>query len=479
MARPIRNVLLCVPNLRWAGVNAKTFWQVIPYNLCLLAAVLGDEYEVSILDATADDLAESQFADAVRARRPDLVGLTMLMDEYAASAHRAAALVKAALPDIPVVLGGVYATVNVDLAVRDAALDYVVIGEGEEVFPALLRHLNGGGPFPSCGVARHGAGPPLPPRAPFIRDLDALPLPAYRLVDFPRYAARAGRVSVDGPRAFPYARVFTSRGCPVGCAFCQAEAVAGKAFRPRSAGSVLRELEWLKTTYGVRFVIFDDDNLLFDRARAVELFRGMIDRRLGLSWNTIGVAAFRLDAELLALMRESGCVYMDLAVESGVPRVLKEIIRKPVDLERVPALVSRAQALGIETAAHIIVGFPGETWDEIRQSVRYLEGLQADYAKIFVAIPLRHTRLHDMADGAGALRPGFDPGRLDWSKGQTQTPEFSARDLTILRAYEWDRINFTDPARRRRIAAMMGVTEEELAAIRRETLRAARDGAST
>lgn len=474
MRGPVQRVLLAVPNFRWAAWNVKTFWQVIPYNLCLLAAVLGDEYETLILDATAENLSEEAFVERVRRAGPDLVGLTMLMDEYGASAHTAARLLKAWSPEVPVVLGGVYATVNAREVCADPHFDYVVIGEGECVFPALLRHLNGRGPFPPAGVAyRRDGAPVVPARAPFIGDLDTLPLPAYDKIDFMSYAMRGGRVSVDGPRRFPYARVFTSRGCPVGCAFCQAAAVAGEAFRPRSAANVLDELEWLKSRYGVRFVIFDDDNLLLNRARAVEIFRGMIARGLDLQWNTIGVAVFRLDDELIDLMKASGCAYMDLAVESGVERVLRDIIRKPVDLARVPGLVARARAAGIDVAAHIIVGFPGETWAEIRESIRYLESLEADYAKIFVTVPLKHTRLYDLARAADALRPGFSFEAIDWSKGQLQTAEFTARQLTILRAFEWDRINFTDPSRRRKIAGMMGVDEADLNAIRRETLRAA------
>lgn len=476
MARPIHRILLVQPNFRWAAMNVKTFWTVIPYNLCLLAAVLNDDFDVSILDATLDDLSEDAFAERVRRENPELVGITMLMDEYGQSAHTAARIAKQEQPSVPVVLGGVYATVNTEHVIDDFNVDYVVRGEGEHVFPALLAYLNGRGEFPSRGVARReGERIVVPDRAPFIEALDSLPLPAYDKIDFMEYAMHEGRLTADRPRAFPYARVFTSRGCPVGCAFCQVEAVAGRRFRPRRPEGVLAEMEWLRDTYGVKFLMFDDDNLLLDLERARAIFRGMIDRKLDLQWNVIGAAAFRLDDETLELMRESGCCYLDLAVESGVERVLRDIIRKPVDLARVPGIVQKAQALGIDVAAHVIVGFPGETWNEIRASIRYLEELNADYSKIFVTVPLRHTRLYEMASSADALREGFQFEDIDWSRGQIETDEFTARDLTVLRAYEWDRINFTDAAKRRKIASMMGITEEELAEVRRETLRAAQE----
>jgi radical SAM superfamily enzyme YgiQ (UPF0313 family) len=245
----------------------------------------------------------------------------------------------------------------------------------------------------------------------------------------------------------------------------------GRRFRARSVDNVLKEIEWLRQEYGVSALIFDDDNLYTNTERARGIFQGMIDRHLEMPWSSISVAVFRLDEELLKTMAQSGCGYIDIAIESGAERVLKEVIRKPVDLEHAKNMVRFARGLGIYVAANFIVGFPTETWDEIRATVRFAEELDADYAKVFAAVPLRKTKLWALCEKEKCFKKGFSESGVRWSAGQIETKDFTANDLTILRAYEWDRINFSDPQKRRRTAEMMGISEDELLEIRRRTLR--------
>jgi radical SAM superfamily enzyme YgiQ (UPF0313 family) len=150
--------------------------------------------------------------------------------------------------------------------------------------------------------------------------------------------------------------------------------------------------------------------------------------------------------------------------------VLKDIVGKPIDYEQAERMVRLAQSLGIYVAANFIIGFPTETWDEIRQTIHFAEELGVDYMKLFHAIPLRHTRLWELCEREGAFKEGFAQSEIRWNTGQIESEGFNSRDLTILRAYEWDRINFSDPAKRRQTAAMMDVTESELLEIRRKTL---------
>lgn len=469
MAKP--RLVLVVPNYRWWELDQRVMWHYIPYNLCLLAAMVRDECEVHIIDAYVHDTSQEAFAEQIRALSPDVVGISVLMDQCAASGHLAAQITKSIDPRIKVLMGGVYPTVNADVAIRDANVDFVVIGEGEYVLQQLLRHFAGAGPLPQRGLCyRQGDRIVDTGRAELIDDLDALPRPAYDLIDYTAYGFSAPRKSVDAPPCLPFARIITSRGCPFHCVFCQVGVISGHRFRPRSAAHVLDEIAWLKDRYGIQSFIFDDDNLLVDRARAVEIFQGMIDRGLAMPWNSIATAVFHMDEELVKLMRASGCRYVDVAIESGTPRVLKEIIRKPVDLARAKHMIGVLRENGIFVAANFIVGFPTETWEEIRESLRVAGEMDADYLKIFGAIPLRHTRLWELCEKTGSVRPGYDSSRLTWFAGQTQSAEFSTDDLTILRAYEWDRLNFTDPEKRRRTAEMMQIDETELHNIRRDTL---------
>ena len=468
----VEKVLLAIPNFRWQNWKIATLWNVHPYNICLLSAMIEREYNVVIVDANIDDLSKEEFDAILKKEKPDVVGLTVMTNEYSRAGHIAAEVVKNADSSIVVVFCGVYATNSYLSVIEDKNVDYVVVGEGEYVFKNLLGYLNGRNDLPARGIVYKRNGKIITtPREDFITDLDSLPLPAYHKIDFLKYADLIQRESVDRPRRFPFARVLTSRGCSVGCSFCEAGYISGGKFRSRSPLNVVNEIEWLINEYGIKSVLFDDDNMLLNRKRAKDIFREMLKRNLNVTWNVASLAVFLLDDELLELMKESGCQFLDVSIESGVERVLKEIIRKPLKLENSKKMVKKAKELGIDVVASFVVGFPGETWDEIRQTIRFAENFEADYVKIAIATPLPNTELYQTAKYGGYLREDFSFDDMDWSRGQIETDEFTRQDLTILRAYEWDRINFTDPQRRKNIARMMNITEDELNKIRKRTLR--------
>jgi radical SAM superfamily enzyme len=186
-------------------------------------------------------------------------------------------------------------------------------------------------------------------------------------------------------------------------------------------------------------------------------------------WVMIATAGFELDEEMIDVMRDSGCEYIDVAVESGTNRIRK-FIGKPGDLLHVAKMVKYAQAKGIFVTANVIVGFPTETWAEIRETLRVVEYIiNADYTKVFTAIPLKNTKLWQYCEENHCFRYGFNPNSVRWAVGQIETDEFLADELTILRAFEWDRINFSDEKKANRIADMMMVSAEEMNNIRRLT----------
>ena len=443
--------VLVVPNFRWVNWDKNTLWHYIPYNLCLLASSIRDLTDVTIVDAYKQDMTEREFSDKLKELKPDIVGITVLFDQYGKSGHIAAKIAKKL--KARVVIGGVYATTNWEKVNEDENIDCVIVGEGEKVFRELIKtHLMNRWNEKTILFAEP------------IKNMDELPLPSYDLIDYYSYAEGAERKSVDSPRDYPYARVMTSRGCPMNCCFCQVAAIAGRRFRPRSAENVLDEIQWLRDKYHIKSLIFDDDNILHDKKRAIQIFQGMIDRGLVMPWLSIGLAVFKLDEEMIKLMKASGCEYIAVAIESGTKRVLKDIINKPISFDYAKRMVKFAREKGIYVTANFIVGFPTETWDEIRGTIRFAEEVGVDYAKIFHAVPLPHTRLWDMCQKV----PEND---FKWSKGNIETEEFTSNDLTILRAYEWDRVNFSDTEKRKRTMAMMGVTEKELNVIRKDTLK--------
>lgn len=469
-------IALVIPNFRWSKWEQKTLWDLFPYNLCLLAAMIEDKYKVEIIDANIDNMTTTEFSSLIQQMKPDVVGITMLTNEYANSAHIAARIVKQVDNSIIIVLGGVYATVSSEVAIMDDNIDYIVMGEGEYVFRDLLDYIYGGSESkPKNIVYKLNGEVSATPRGEAIENLDALPFPAYHKIDFMKYATHHLRESVDAPKPFPYARIITSRGCPMGCCFCEVQHIMGKKFRARSPDNIIDEIVWLKETYDIKSLIFEDDNLYLDKKRAKEILRKLIKKNLDLKLTAVNVPIFAADEELLGLLKAGGAQFVGLAIESGVERVLKEIIHKPVNLGYAKKLIEKIKELDMDVISNFIIGFPGETWDEIRQTIKFAEDIDVDYVKIFIATPLPKTELYRLAKEGGYLRDDFDFDKHCWSYGQIQTDEFTPGDLTILRAYEWDRINFSSPIKRKKIAEMMSVTEERLNQIRKYTLASARE----
>ena len=225
------------PNQLWFKFDLTTIWNLSPYSLCMMGGILKKQgYEIKIVDCQFYNMTEDQFRKEVEAYQPDVVGISLLTSEYASTADLAAKIVKEVSSDIITIMGGVHVTTQYERVMRNKDVDYAVRGEAEHVLKDFLNYLNGEGPMPMKGVVyRDHTGKIIALCSDLIHDLDALPRPDYDLVDFPAYTNTAPRYGVDTIHVFPYARILSSRGCPVGCSFCQVESISGKTWRHHSA----------------------------------------------------------------------------------------------------------------------------------------------------------------------------------------------------------------------------------------------------
>ncbi len=468
-------VVLMYPNCRWVGgYEERTLWNFHPYNICLLSAIIEPKHETFIVDANTDNLSKEEFKNKIAEISPDIVAISILTNEYSKSGIIAADICKSISNKIITVIGGVHASSEYASIILEKSIDYVNVGDGEEVLYQLCNYISSNGELPTKGIVYKDNDNIINTgRADFVQDLDKLPFPSYHKVDFKKYTMSVQRESIDGPRAMPYARIVTSRGCPYSCCFCQAGQISGKKVRMRSVENIMAEIRWLIKEYGIKALLFDDDNLVYDKERATQLFKAMIDENLNIKWNSITIATYRLDEELIALMRQSGCEYVNIAIDSGTERVLKDIIHKPLQLSHAVKVAKLLKKYNIDFAANFIIGFPGETWNEIRETIKFAEDFDADYTKIFIATPLPNTELYKIAKERGYLIDNFSFDRHLWTDGAINTNEFTANDMKFLRAYEWDRINFSTEEKRNKVMKMMNISKERLNEIRKDTLKRA------
>lgn len=465
-----KKLILAYPNMRWLKDDITTTWNLNPATLCLLAAMIEDLVDIKIIDAQFYNMSEDEFEREIAAYKPDYVGFSLLSSEYRETLDKAINIVKNIDKKIIVFAGGVHVTTQFGYAMRNRNLDYCIRGEGEYVLRELIKYLNNNGKFPAEGMVYRKDGKIVAQEKAIVDDMTKLPWPKYELIDFDAYArTEARRNTPNRAPEYPYTRMITTRGCPFGCSFCQVETISTKRVRARDPEDVINELEFLKRKYGIKSIIFDEDNLLLaPKGYAKRLFSLMIERKLNLKWVFQPTLAL-LNDELLDLMRDAGCVIMNVAIESGNPRVLKQVIGKPIkDINKVPGIIAKIKERGMSCIANFIIGFPGETWDEIRQTIKFAENCGADYIKIFVAVPLHGTKLFEIASQMGYLEQNDEFLMIDWRYGQITSEEWTAKDVSILRAYEWDRINFA-PDRIKKVAEIWGVDEEELKKIRKKT----------
>lgn len=379
-------------------------------------------FHTDVLDLSTYGLSETRLADYVRRWRPRVVGITSVTENFH-FAIEVAALVRNALPATPIVIGGPHVTFEAQEALEFDCIDYVVRGEGDITFAALVRCLIAGdhegiGEIPNLSY-RTGSGTVHNERE-LIADIDALGYPSRGGVNPDRYVYSA---VVSG-----------SRGCPFRCRFCSASAMAGGKYRMRSIGMILDELDHLAATLPVYRLAFSDDTITAKPSRIEAICRHILDRRYVMEW----VCASRVDVvehDLLRLMARAGCRSIQFGFESGNAAVLKSM-NKGITPEQILSATRLCSLSGIVPYGNFIIGFPEDTRATVQDTyelaleVKKLNGT-CDFA---VMTPFPGTCFFDRAEELG-----LTIHTTDWSRYVLDSPVVSTKHLSIdeLRELYW------------------------------------------
>lgn len=420
-----------------------------PLGLAYIAGMLEKHgHEVQIIDcavegydqeerwedgATVYGLPKKEILEKIMSCRPHVLGIACVFSTLHQIVLDLCRSIKAVFPQVKIVLGGTHATVWAKEILENSNVDYIVQGEGENSMLGLIEHLEGERAIENVnGLCWKKSGKIMMNPQVFIANIDELPLPARHLLPMERYS-KIGMLQGITQRGVSATTVITSRGCPASCVFCSIHAVWGHKFRAHSAGYVLNELRSLQRDFGISHIVFEDDNITFDRKRAFEIFSGMVDGNMRLSWSAPnGVAVWCLDEVLLRVIRESGCRVLYLAFESGDQETLKNIIHKPLSLEKSLEIIEACRRLKIRTQAFFVIGFPGETKEAMKRSMRLAERLSVDRISIAIATPYPGTELYEICKREGYLTEDFDVVKLMTRVGQIRTGEFGPKDVERL-----------------------------------------------
>jgi radical SAM superfamily enzyme YgiQ (UPF0313 family) len=396
----------------------------IPIGLAYIAPIAQRKgHYVEILDLALESEPDRVLRAKLKERDWRLAGFSCMTAEWDGAALAARA-VKEFDPSIVTVFGGQHPTIQLNEVLSEDFVDLVCFGEGEATFEAVVDSVEQGlDPSGIAGIgykASTGEIRKNPPRAP-IEDVDSIPLPAYELLDLDRYAvAESARHTPKYRRAI---QIFTSRGCPWHCIYCHD--LFGKQFRARSPEHVLAEMKLLHETYRIQEFMVEDDIFNFDMDRAKRICDMIVESgmKVALQFGN-GVRLERLDEELIQKLAAAGTHHMCIAIESASPRIQK-LMKKYLKLYLVRDVSRWCKKYGIETLGFFMIGFPTETDEEIRMTIRFACDSELDEALFSIVIPYPGTELSHQIINEGLYDSSEHLNRVH----QIRTDEFDFKKL--------------------------------------------------
>lgn len=355
------------------------------------------ELIVDVIDLKLKQWQPEQLRATLLTMQPDVVGFSALNFEAQASID-CARFIKTLLPNVITVMGGPYALNNAPQVLEAVELDWVFEGPAERTFSQALLRLARGEPLADDikGFSRRLANGEIlfNRQQDFADDIDALPQPAWDLIDFDDYAAKPNHAAnLKGKR---YAPLFTSRGCPYLCNYCHD--IFSKKFRYHSVERVISEIEHLYETYGVTEFHIEDDIFNLHKPRVKQLM-GEVQRRWPGKMHFAfpnGLRADILDKEVVDAMCDAGTYAVCIAIETVTPR-LQTLIEKNLDIDKARRGLQLFYERGVQSTCFFMLGFPTETKEELEATINFAMTTPMTLAYFFTVIPQPNTPLFDLA----------------------------------------------------------------------------------
>lgn len=423
----------------------------LPLGLAYLGAVLRDHgYDVIALDASIEDfdnekhcgqllifgLSTEDIKERIRQINPYILGISCAFTvKYRLAVDIAKAAKEVGVPYV--VLGGAHASAMAkEILENEPSIDFIILSEGEYSFLKLAGLLSGKSQHSLESI--HGLAYrkdkeiKVNADVEFIKNLDELPFPARDLFPTEKYFKISSPYSIfSGKRKSRRrsANIITSRGCPAKCTFCSATIHWGPIPRFRSPENVLAEIKLLKEKYGINEVDFVDDNFTFDNERFKKIANLIIESKFGIRWFLPnGVALYTLNEEMISLMKKSGCGGAYLAIESGNQNTLSKIMRKPLDLKKVPELCRIFRKYKIKTGGFFMMGMPGETLRAMKDTFNFAAKVDIDIPTFSYATPFPGTELYKICVENGYINKDYSS--IEYSFANISTPDWSAKELS-------------------------------------------------
>jgi len=400
------------------------------------AAILENQgHEVRILDCQSPNLEIEEILKEIEKAGPSLIVNRICLPSYYNDLE-IMGKIKETFPDVPQVGWGGICKVFPEAVLKESKLDFVFrVVELEEILPEFAKAHEGNGIENVAGVSFRKNGEIFhAPNRPFNKNLDAIPLPAYHLLDMRKYVAQEAHYVPGGSKEkfIPFFSVSGSRGCSFNCVYCPYPVTYGP-WRGRSPEKIADEIEVLVKKYDIHAIWFHDQTFSMVPKRTMHLCDEIIERDLDIHWAT-ETRVDRLTPDVIKKMKESGCGRLEVGVETGDQTLLKTVGKRGLTTERVEKTIEAIKNEGIIAETNFLVGLPGETWEKTKKTAELIKKINPDILTAMIVTPYPGTPLFKTAEENSWLLT------KDWSKYTLfepvfDMPNFTAKDMKEAHSY--------------------------------------------
>ena len=430
-----------------------------PYGLAVLAANLKNDYSCEILnlnDVVIDEACKkdninfnydkaftNSLDTTINRFKPDIIALTCMFSQTHKSLINVAEYIKKNY-DLPICAGGVHVSNSfTNLKTRDdfvkdlSKIDFLFLLEAEIAFKNFLNFLNNKIEMPELSQIflnfEKNKYYFVKTTRPGVEDVNVVP--DFSLLNIKK-TSENGRIGAYkfllDPDKTVFATSISNRGCRGQCTFCSVRNFNGKGVRGRCVESVIDELKILKFEHGVNHIMWLDDDLLYNEKRSIELFNRMTEEKLDMTWDASnGLVAKSCTYEVMKAAEESGCIGVRIGMESGNPKVLRDIVKPGTVKNFLDAAENLRKIPEINAGVYIMIGFPGETFQMILDTIEVCLQMDLDWYTINPLTPLPNTPVFDemveagMIEGADFQKTSFVNG----SFGALKKRDFLSKDF--------------------------------------------------
>ena len=381
------NVLLINPSIGYSTRTMNT-----PLGLLSIGTYLEQfGHKVRFYDRCAE---RTKLKTVIKEFSPDIVGISVMSSRGLKDSIAISKEMKNS--GLTVVWGGQLPSLQLELVIPNDYVDIVSFGEGEETWKELLDRIsNNEEIYDVLGIAYKKDGDVVcNPCRPFT-DLGILPDIDWSLADPRKYMQQ-----YFGSQKMLY--LYSSKGCPGRCAFCQNVVFHKSTHRKRPNDIVVREIKYLMENYGMDSVYFSDELWCTKRSDLQDFCHRILKERLPLRWGVdLKIGLFNEDD--YRLMYQAGCRWIFFGIESG-SREMQRLLHKSINYDKIKPEIELLNRIGFTTIGSFMVGLPDETEDQLRDTARMINDIPFGMTPIFHFTPLPGTELYQRLVEEGKCR---------------------------------------------------------------------------